>query len=630
MPPAATPKASATLGQPQSSLLKRPREIDLTGEQEVSSEPQWKFPRVESAQNRELNPALALMTSIQNGDVDAVIGLLRKWPRLLNACLPGERGLTPLCLAAEMGDVSVARALLNLGASVTGCSANRETALMLAAQFGHLEMIQLLLYRQAERPYIFNLDGQNSREALFLAIAGGHLEACKTLVSANVIFDFPQFNFPQILLQRLRLTPNFPNPVTALVYASAIGFSDFIQWLLETGKWKPDQIEPSRKTSLVNIAAASGQLSLVYMLIKHGASLSIPFQVDGKMLKNIWQVADVFGEIGIIEHLLASGISMNLQREDLIKDVNQFKSPLALDLLLHPELLALGVGTIYDGLVSDSSKKNPIYILIQAAKADPFSVADSFFELKTKWLLSGWSMHFINGDLLAYANLEPIVGDRSLGMGSGARVVAATEHQRFQMLIDLISRRIRSTDSFINTEKLTIKGRLALSQMLSRQQDLLNQAITGFREKRLRYLVSLKKGIFHNHVVQCRKIDEPYFYATLTRNSGLYDPVARAAIRLVKEVCAKFFSTSDGKIASEANVLKKIKQLNTAIEEILSMWGNTPMEIDSCIGEAKDLSQRDLLSDLLVNQWIQFCGALRMETPIWEPPQPLELNPELS
>jgi len=74
------------------------------------------------------------MTAVMYGDVASVNELLRlgRWPDK-----PDSRGVTPLMVAADMGDVRTAEALLRAGA-------NARSAVPVAEQRQNAEMVGLL------------------------------------------------------------------------------------------------------------------------------------------------------------------------------------------------------------------------------------------------------------------------------------------------------------------------------------------------------------------------------------------------------------------------------------------------------------------------------------------------------
>lgn len=96
-----------------------------------------------------------------------------------------DRGAA-LCNAAEAGDVNAVRTLLERGANPNNRVGSKEaTALILAAQKGHDDIIQLLVSRGAE------IDAQNTDgvTAVFMAALNGHLSTIRLLARQGAKLD---------------------------------------------------------------------------------------------------------------------------------------------------------------------------------------------------------------------------------------------------------------------------------------------------------------------------------------------------------------------------------------------------------------------------------------------------------
>ncbi len=94
-------------------------------------------------------------------------------------------GWTPLSYAAFEGHTEIARFLLNQGAAVAARAPNGATALMAAARNGHLETVKLLLNAKADP----NATGDQGATALKWAVAAGHGEIAAVLKAAGARED---------------------------------------------------------------------------------------------------------------------------------------------------------------------------------------------------------------------------------------------------------------------------------------------------------------------------------------------------------------------------------------------------------------------------------------------------------
>ncbi|HQG27667.1 MAG TPA: ankyrin repeat domain-containing protein, partial [Candidatus Ozemobacteraceae bacterium] len=101
----------------------------------------------------------AIHEAVRRGDLDRVIDILGRHPRVVedrDTLRPRSEGLpmlqqaTPLHFAAQSGNISIVRALLNAGADVNARNPQDITPLHLAAWDGNAEIVSLLLERGAD------------------------------------------------------------------------------------------------------------------------------------------------------------------------------------------------------------------------------------------------------------------------------------------------------------------------------------------------------------------------------------------------------------------------------------------------------------------------------------------------
>jgi ankyrin repeat protein len=107
--------------------------------------------------------------------------------------LQTEHGLTPLILAAREGHVQCVHILLRFGAKVAlRDSINGMTAIHYSAKNGHSPCLTLLLHNSEEKNVI-NMHDALKRTALMLAVSGNHIECVQTLLKCgadpNVVDD---------------------------------------------------------------------------------------------------------------------------------------------------------------------------------------------------------------------------------------------------------------------------------------------------------------------------------------------------------------------------------------------------------------------------------------------------------
>jgi len=154
---------------------------------------------------------------------------------------------------AGMGDAHVVNLFLEKGMSVDSRDNNGATALMRAAENGHLKVIKLILSKKAD----MNATDKNGYNALMVAAEDNRLETVKTLINAG-------------------LDVNEKNPasgVTALMIASVKGNADLVAELIKGGA-KVNETDNNGYTPLM-LAAENGHMDIVKKLVESGADRKI-------------------------------------------------------------------------------------------------------------------------------------------------------------------------------------------------------------------------------------------------------------------------------------------------------------------------------------------------------------------
>ncbi|MBP7635388.1 ankyrin repeat domain-containing protein [Candidatus Ozemobacteraceae bacterium] len=131
----------------------------------------------------------AIHEAVRRGDLDRVIDILSRHPRVVedrDTLRPRSEGLpmlqqaTPLHFAAQSGNVSIVRALLNAGADVNARNPQNITPLHLAAWDGNADIVSLLLEHGAD----INLRNHRNEgmSALDLAAMTGAADVVRVLI----------------------------------------------------------------------------------------------------------------------------------------------------------------------------------------------------------------------------------------------------------------------------------------------------------------------------------------------------------------------------------------------------------------------------------------------------------------
>ncbi|KAJ6216580.1 hypothetical protein RDWZM_007737 [Blomia tropicalis] len=127
----------------------------------------------------ELGSSTPLMEASQEGHIEIVHRLLEAGA---NVNATNSAGETALTLAAENGHSQVIKLLIDAGAEVDHCAECGKTALMKASQMGHTEAAAFLLSSKAQ---VNRSSSNNEQTALSLACNGGHSEVVQLLLFAG-------------------------------------------------------------------------------------------------------------------------------------------------------------------------------------------------------------------------------------------------------------------------------------------------------------------------------------------------------------------------------------------------------------------------------------------------------------
>lgn len=127
------------------------------------------------AQAPDMSGMYTMAMAASRDKTDDVIGMLQQGR---SSNITDDAGETPLCYAAQFGDVRMTQALLYYDAAVDGRDAFGNTPLHWAAQKGSTDVIQLLLDAKA------TVDAQNKQGTtpLMMAAKNGQVQAVRLLL----------------------------------------------------------------------------------------------------------------------------------------------------------------------------------------------------------------------------------------------------------------------------------------------------------------------------------------------------------------------------------------------------------------------------------------------------------------
>ena len=269
-----------------------------------------------AAQARYKGPAgrTALMHAAGTGDLARTTFLLQHGADA--GAQERKAGESPLHLACLNGCFATARALVERGgASVHAAqSSNGFTALMGAAQEGHLDIVRWLLDQGAEANYATPATGQT---ALISACHQGHLEVARCLVESGGArvnaADPASGNTALAAASRsghlgavTYLLGRGANGATAALCGACYeGHLEVLRALLERGGAEADGGAEPDSLSALFWAARAGKLELVRFLVERwGANVNA---ANGDLGLTALMGASVTGALGCVRYLLQHG-----------------------------------------------------------------------------------------------------------------------------------------------------------------------------------------------------------------------------------------------------------------------------------------------------------------------------------
>jgi ankyrin repeat protein len=239
-------------------------------------------------QEKKTIDAIRTATSIDEEDqeIRRIQAMIQNSPDLVNA--PQGQSGTPLCLAAEKGQLRVAQFLLEHGADV-----QRGYPLAQAAGGGHKAMVELLLQHGAA----VNAAEGDSQTALHRAAARGYLSVTETLLAAKA-----------------DVNAQAENGRTPLMLAVEKGVVPVAAALLAHGAdpniiCRPRQGWTDRTTTgaPLHFAVTRGDEAMVALLLTNRADLTLRNPLGESAL----DIAAILGKPGIVRQLIAAGANVN-------------------------------------------------------------------------------------------------------------------------------------------------------------------------------------------------------------------------------------------------------------------------------------------------------------------------------
>ena len=227
----------------------------------------------------------ALMEAAGHGHVEVLKALLTSKDIALDQT--DAKGWRPLFLAAYMNAPDVVACLLAAGANVDlECGEPRRTALMVAALWGHVEVVRTLLTCKDIALDQADIDGRN---ALFLAASENKPEVVTCLLAAGANVNFKNGRCRHTALgvaaahghvevvktlltcERIALNQTVADGISALVLAAFNNRAEVVACLLAAGAGM--MVADANGRTALTAAIANRHAAVVEVLVQYGAAL---------------------------------------------------------------------------------------------------------------------------------------------------------------------------------------------------------------------------------------------------------------------------------------------------------------------------------------------------------------------
>jgi ankyrin repeat protein len=194
-------------------------------------------------------------------------------------------GHTVLDIAAQAGQIDLAKYFLRYGLNPEREDSNERTAIFFAAMHGHLEIVESLLAARvnADKPDV------NGTTPLAAAVKGNHREVSKALLSHDVDPESVDF---------MGRTP--------LYWAVHCGDPALVELLLTSNGVDPN-FQAQYNHTFVALAASNGNILVVKALLDHGADPTIRDFFGRTPIV----LAAMEGRTNVIKTLVKHGVDMN-------------------------------------------------------------------------------------------------------------------------------------------------------------------------------------------------------------------------------------------------------------------------------------------------------------------------------
>ena len=183
------------------------------------------------------------------------------------------------------------------------------------------------------------------------------------------------------------------------------------------------------------------------------------------------------------------------------------------------------------------------------------------------------------------------------------------------MLVEFVSEVLCSAEwpLCFSGKKITAQVEQLMNQIAVAQGALMLEGIARLYDRFEKQVARLPDLYMNTYITLSHQLNEPDFYRRMTNEWGLYDPIARAAIRLVKEAYGRLRAIVPERIPPEFAAMSPSEQLRYVMVELLEEWDKIPEVVETLL--KCDAQELEFTSDLLFQQWHLFGEAFGVFKP---------------
>jgi ankyrin repeat protein len=263
---------------------------------------------------------MTLHEAVREGHLQAVECLLTE----NDVDLPDSHMNTPLIIASGQGHIDIVQLLLSRNANSSAQNNHFKTALHKAAKYGKKDVVSLLVSQMSDQSLC--IQDYKRRTALSIAAKYGFQEIVEILLDKGCDKDTEDAsNFTAIQLavqnghtQVVKLlisrgaTLNSASTST-LILAAKTGNLEIFKLLLENGcKYKFPQ---SNELRAIHIAAQYGHVSIIEYLLDSGVESVSPREYD---CRSVLHIAAAYRQLDVMKFLLDRGADINIKTTQLL------------------------------------------------------------------------------------------------------------------------------------------------------------------------------------------------------------------------------------------------------------------------------------------------------------------------